>query len=374
MLSVDVEKTFPGFKLKVSFCTEVSALAVFGPSGAGKSTLLHIIAGLIRPDRGEIRLGEKVLYSSEKSINIPPEKRKIGMVFQKPYLFPHLTVKGNLYYGYRPDKQNESVDPHTIIKMLDIEKLLERRTAKLSGGEQQRVALGRALLAAPEFLLLDEPLVGLDQSLKNRIIPYLKRIRYDLGLPFIYVTHTISEMLELTGQVLAMNEGASLDIGNFFEVIHDPLILTLAEQHGFENVLHATVEKVDEDSGLLLADYRGQRLTIPCHTTAETPYKPGNRIFISIRADNLMLTRELPQGISDLSSLKVSVLEVAPVGGRVLVYLKTPNGDNSAISGGKQLVAEITPQGSKTLNPQPGETLFCIINTHSIHFSGSKFR
>jgi molybdate transport system ATP-binding protein len=190
------------------FETAAGVTALFGPSGAGKSTLANMIAGLVAPDRGRITLADDMLFDSERCINVPAHRRRIGYVFQEGRLFPHLTIAANLDYGRRMSRlAPDPVERQRIIALLDIDDLLERRPGKLSGGERQRVAVGRALLMRPRLLVLDEPLASLDTARKREILPYLERLRDEASVPMVYVSHNAGELRRLATQVILLEAG-----------------------------------------------------------------------------------------------------------------------------------------------------------------------
>jgi molybdate transport system ATP-binding protein len=238
VLSIHVARELAHFSLDVQVDCPHIVTAVFGPSGSGKTTLLNLVAGLLRPDRGAISIDGELLFSAAQGIDLPPERRRVGYVFQDDLLCPHLTVRQNLRYGYDllpSGARRFKVD--RIVDLLELQPLLDRRPGLLSGGERQRVALGRAILASPRLLLMDEPLASLDQGLKDRIIPYLRHIRSDLSVPILYVSHSVAEILQLTGQVIVLRQGRVLACGDFFDLAQRPDILPLMEAHGFENAL-----------------------------------------------------------------------------------------------------------------------------------------
>jgi molybdate transport system ATP-binding protein len=208
MLEVDIEKRLGDFFLHARFETGSGVTAVFGPSGAGKTTLVNMISGLVAPDRGRIAIDETVLFDSGRRIDLPPHRRRIGYVFQEGRLFPHLSVRHNLDYGRRmcglpPDGAQIA----RIVGLLEIGALLERRPGRLSGGERQRIAIGRALLMRPRLLLLDEPLASLDVARKREILPYLERLRDEVGVPMVYVSHHAAELRRLATSVVRLAAG-----------------------------------------------------------------------------------------------------------------------------------------------------------------------
>ncbi len=208
MLAVDVAKRLGDFALSACFKSGSGVSAVFGPSGAGKTTLANMIAGLVTPDRGSITLDDTVLFDSERRINLPPHRRQIGYIFQEGRLFPHLSVRQNLDYGRRMrGLPVDGAQHERIIKLLDIGHLLARRPGKLSGGERQRVAIGRALLMRPRLLLLDEPLASLDVARKREILPYLMRLRDEVGVPMVYVSHQAAELRRIATSAVRLEAG-----------------------------------------------------------------------------------------------------------------------------------------------------------------------
>ncbi len=352
MLSIRVKRSLPGFTLEAAVECPYPVTAIFGPSGAGKTTLLDLVAGLLAPDDGEVRLNDRVLFSSETGVNLPPERRRVGYVFQEDLLFPHLTVMENLRYGYDllpPDSRRFEVGP--VVDLMGLSGLLDRRPARLSGGERQRVALGRAILASPELLLMDEPLASLDQELKDRIIPYLRHIRSDLGIPILYVSHSVAEILELTGQVIVLKAGRVIAHGDFFHVVHHPEVLPLAEAHGFENVLPVEVVAQDGARRGCRVRFGNQELRVP---PCDRPV--GSRIFISIRANDIILSRKQPEGLSIRNAMRGRILDMQDVDGKQLVYVDV----------GKRLAVEVTLEALEELGLEVGDPVMCLVKAHSI--------
>ena len=210
MLRVDVRREFPGGSVEATFDAEGGVTALFGPSGAGKSTVVNMLAGLERPQAGRIELEGDVLFDAARRIDIAPERRRVGVVFQEDRLFPHMNVRGNLRYGLRrlpAVRRRIEFDP--LVALLGLGGLLDRRPATLSGGEKQRVAIGRALLASPRLLLMDEPLANLDAGRRAEILPFLDRLREELALPIVYVSHNVDEILRLADTLGVMGDGRS---------------------------------------------------------------------------------------------------------------------------------------------------------------------
>lgn len=210
-LAFDISMQQGGFTLNAADRSRVEVLGLFGPSGAGKTSLLEAIAGIRTPTRGEINVDETTLFSSTRNINIKPRDRRIGYVPQDALLFPHMSVRGNLLFGsHQPSIAGRppAAELHDVAKMLEIEGLLGRGVQGLSGGERQRIALGRALMTHPMLLLMDEPLAAVDRERRERILPYLLRIRRELHVPLVYVTHDESELEQIADRILVIANGS----------------------------------------------------------------------------------------------------------------------------------------------------------------------
>jgi molybdate transport system ATP-binding protein len=221
MIDIQVVKRQGDFQVDAAFQTDNTGItAVFGPSGAGKTSVINMVAGLIRPDKGRIVVQDRVLFDSSLGIDLSPEKRSIGYIFQDGRLFPHLTVHGNLIYGMRLTQQNQRfIGIDQVVDLLGIEYLLERRPAKLSGGEKQRVAIGRALLTSPRLLLMDEPLSSLDEARKDEVMPFVAKLPRAFQIPILYVTHSRVEIQRLADRIVIMEAGKSTAAGDVPEML-----------------------------------------------------------------------------------------------------------------------------------------------------------
>jgi len=215
MIDVDIAQRIGRFALDVKFSVDAPVVGLFGPSGSGKTSVVNAIAGVQRPDRGTIRVNGEVLFDSVKRIDVRPEHRRVGYVFQDALLFPHLDVSANLTYGQRLRAPSQRVihEDH-VVELLGLAALLDRRPRTLSGGERQRVAIGRALLAQPRILLMDEPLASLDQERKLEVLDYIERLRDDLRIPIVYVSHSVEEVKRLADAVVLLSQGRCVAVGD----------------------------------------------------------------------------------------------------------------------------------------------------------------
>ncbi|SMC97434.1 molybdate transport system ATP-binding protein [Desulfocicer vacuolatum DSM 3385] len=216
MIDIDIQRQQGDFQVNARFTGNDSGVtALFGPSGAGKTSIVNMVAGLTPPDAGHIVINERRLFDSSRKINLAPEKRRIGYIFQDGRLFPHLSVKSNLTYGMKQVPVSQRyIEFDTVVELLGIAHLLERRPAKLSGGEKQRVAIGRGLLSSPAMLLMDEPLASLDQDRKLEVLPFIRRMCREFSLPILYVSHSRDEILTLASRVILLRAGQTVESKN----------------------------------------------------------------------------------------------------------------------------------------------------------------
>ena len=250
-IACDIEHRLGNFQLDVHFKAGGGLIALFGRSGAGKSTIVNVIAGLIRPDQGRIEIDGVTLLDTGQGIFVPRHKRRVGYVFQEGRLFPHLTVRQNLLYGQWFAGQGEGhAELDRVVDLLGIAPLLDRRPARLSGGEKQRVAIGRALLASPRLLLMDEPLASLDQERKAEILPYIERLRDQSKVPIVYVSHSITEVVRLASTLVLLSEGSVAAVGPTVEIMQRLDLFPLTGRAEAGAVIEATVERHDERFGL----------------------------------------------------------------------------------------------------------------------------
>lgn len=340
LLEVDVKKSFVDFQCRATFSLASEKCGVFGPSGSGKTTLMHMLAGLERPDDGHIKLNGMTLFDKRAGINRPPEARRVGVVFQHAHLFPHMSVKKNLFYGLkRIPRSRRTIHPDQLIQALQVEPLLDRRVSKLSGGERQRVALGRTILACPHLILLDEPLSGLDGMLKYQIIPHLQRVFAEFSIPMLFISHSLQEMRMMTDRVLVMDNGLIKQQLSTEALARSSLG---SGGRGYSNLLHL---ESPEDLGKLLR-YRWGQVSLMLLKSSN----PAAGQFV-LNSRDILLFRKHPEATSARNMLPCIVRNTYPTDWLVGVELDCQ---------GNTLIAEIVPQSLKELDIRPGSEIVAV--------------
>jgi molybdate transport system ATP-binding protein len=325
---------------------------LFGRSGSGKTTIVDAVAGLLSPDAGRIEVDGRVLLDTEKGICLPPHRRRLGYIFQEGRLFPHLTVRQNLAYGaWFAPRGAPREDKRRVVEMLGLGALLDRRPGALSGGEKQRVAIGRALLAAPRLLLADEPLAALDEARKGEILPYFERLRDEVSVPILYVSHAASEVARLATTVVALEAGSVARQGAAADVLGDPGVTPMGVREAGA-ILTGRVAAHHADGLTEIALPEG-RLLLP-----QIAAKEGREVRVRIEAQDVMLALEAPARISALNVLPATVTELRPgVGPGMLVQLR---------AGGEVLLARVTRRSAEALGLAPGIACFAVVKSVAV--------
>jgi molybdate transport system ATP-binding protein len=306
MIDVAVEKRLGEFQLDARFSAPAAGIvALHGRSGTGKTTLVNAIAGLITPDRGRIVIEDATLYSSDERIDLPSRRRRVGYVFQEGRLFPHFSVRKNLNYGAENGAGEIKFD--AVVALLGIEPLLDRRPGDLSGGEKQRVAIGRALLSQPRILLMDEPLASLDEARKAEIMPFIERLHAELKIPIIYVSHDMDENTRLADTLVLMEAGRVVAVGPVEELTSRLDLQPLTGRYDAGAVIRATVAGHDLSFGLSELAFPGGRLRV-----SRLGLPLGTPVRARIRANDVALALAKPDQISIRNILPAQVIEIAP--------------------------------------------------------------
>jgi molybdate transport system ATP-binding protein len=306
MLHIQVEKHRDGFTLNAEINAPTpGVIALFGRSGCGKSTLINSIAGLLTPDKGRIELNGQLLFDSTTKINVPVEHRRIGYVFQDARLFPHLSIHSNLLYGLRRARGAAVITFDNAVAMLGLQPLLKRRPHQLSGGERQRVALGRALLSSPQLLLLDEPLASLDVARREEVLPYLEKLRDQLALPMVYVSHQFDEVLRLATHVVVIDKGQVAASGSINEISLAPVLREIVGPDAMGAVLDGEVVAYDSKSALADIAVAGGVLRVQAETQV------GTRVRVQLLARDIILATQRPEQLSVRNMLAGKILDIA---------------------------------------------------------------
>lgn len=337
MLRVQITHRAP--HLRVDFSVPAGVTALFGPSGAGKTSVLMAVAGLLRADQAEITLDGQALPQA-------PHRRRIGMVFQEPRLFPHLSLRQNLTYGQRWARPG-GPDLDQVTALLGLDGLLSRPIAALSGGEAQRVSIGRALLSNPAVLLMDEPLSALDATRKAEILPWLESLAETTRLPVLYVSHSMTEIARLARRMVVIDQGQQRAEGALEEILSDPGLVGLIGLSEAGSVIPAMAGPRAAD-GLTEVTTRGGLLYLPLNVA------PGTRLRLRLPAQDILLSRARPQGLSALNILQARILQVTEAEGQALIQLAM---------GEDRFLARLTLRSTRALGLAPGQEIHAVLKT-----------
>jgi molybdate transport system ATP-binding protein len=353
MLDLSLCKRQGDFTLDLAFQVEPSEVtALFGRSGSGKSSLVRLLAGLDRPDGGHIRLGGQTLYDKEAGIDRPAHRRRIGLVFQDSRLLPHYGVRGNLLYGFKRTPAPERfVEFDQVVDILGLGDLLDRRVGALSGGEMQRVAIGRALLASPKLLLMDEPLASLDGARKAELLDYIANLAGHFTLPILYVSHAPEEILRVAARLVLIEGGRKRTEGPVEAVMSRADFAAAAGSRTLVTILEAVIETHEPQRGISRLAWAGRHIDVPHLDLA-----PGSTVRARIPADHVILALKPVEGLSVRNQVPGTVLSLNPAGALVDV----------AIDVGVPLHAELTPDACRELDLAPGKPVTVLIKSAAI--------
>jgi len=353
MLEIDVTRRQGDFSLEMAFTAGAGVTALFGRSGSGKTSLINMVAGLSRPDRGRIAVDGKVLFDSDAGIDLPPEARRLGYVFQEHRLFPHLSVRDNLCFGMkRLPLAERRVSVDHVVAVLGIGHLLDRRPTGLSGGEKQRVAIGRALLASPRILLMDEPLASLDGGRKNDLLPFIAGLSRQFDIPIVYVSHSMEEVLRLADTLALIDAGRLAAIGPVEELLSSPAHASLTGHGEAGSVLAATLTGDESDFGISTLSFPGGALKV-----GRLALPAGTPVRVRIHAQDVAIALAPPVGLSVRNRLTAIVRSVTPINYMVDVMLEC---------GGCSLWSRITAEAQSELSLEPGMTVTALVKSLTI--------
>ncbi|WP_193540186.1 molybdenum ABC transporter ATP-binding protein [Rhodopila globiformis] len=356
-LSIMLRHRFPAMQMDIGFEVPAEGVTVlFGPSGSGKSTIINATAGLLRPDACRIEVGGTVLADTRAGLWLPPERRRVGLVFQDSRLFPHMSVATNLRFGMRRVAPGP-IGFDEVVDLLGIGALLQRRPHTLSGGERQRVGIGRALLAQPHLLLMDEPLASLDAARKTEILPFLTRLKTALKLPIVYVTHALDEVMRLADSLVLIEAGQVVGYGPAPEVAARA-DMPLAQRDDAGAVLPCRVESHDPGRALTRLVDGGVAFLVPL---LDLPVGAACRVRIPAR--EVILAGRPPEAISLHNIVPGTVRRIVADPGRrsVIVEIALPGGG---------LLSRVTPDAIARLALSPGAPVLALIKSTSIEVLG----
>jgi molybdate transport system ATP-binding protein len=350
-LEFDISHRLGTFDIEARFATAGRITAIFGPSGSGKTSVVNMIGGLMRPRRGRIAVDGRVLVDTAAAIFLPSHRRRIGYVFQDARLFPHMTVGQNLRYGrFFAPRSERFARFEDVVELLGIGHLLERRPSLLSGGEKQRVAIGRALLASPRLILMDEPLASLDDARKAEIIPFLERLRDETSVPIVYVSHSVAEVARLADDLVVMDRGRVGAAGPATEILRRLDIMPGEAHSGGGSMLVLEVTGHERRHGLSVLRSSGGEWRLPLVDAGI-----GSKVRVVVRARDVMIATARPDAISALNVIDAVVASIEDHGSAEALVTMT--------SGGDGIVALVTRRSVEMLALRPGLAVHAIVKS-----------
>ena len=356
-LAVNVGRRLGAFALDARFETGPGVTALFGHSGAGKSTIVAMVAGLARPDRGRIALNGRTLFDAAVGADVPARRRNVGVVFQEPRLFPHLSVRRNLLYGRWAGRRTGATSFDVVVALLGLETLLHRSPTALSGGEAQRVAIGRALLADPAVLLMDEPLSQLDGARRAEILPFLERLAHEGGVPILYVSHAVEEVARLADDIVVLSEGKVAAVGRVGDVFGRIDLGPVTGRYQAGSVLTAVIAAQDHSFALTRLKLGEAEISVPAIVG-----EPGLDVRLRVRARDVALALAPVAGTSIRNVVPGVVTAVAlELGAYAEVQVAVA---------GQSLRARLTRRSAVELGLKPGTPVFALIKTVAVEATG----
>ena len=355
-LKFDIKLQRKDFLLNVIAEIENGITGVYGPSGHGKTTLLNVIAGLVKPDSGFIEINGNTVFNSEQKTGIPARNRKVGYVFQDVRLFPHLSVKQNLKYGIK----NESVagvDFNEVVEILKIKHLLHKKPSECSGGEKQRIAIGRALLSGARILMMDEPFSAVDVNLRMSIIPFLHTINSRFHIPMLVVSHDLPDLLSLTTNLLLLKNGNVKALGKFQDLILDEANVELMKGAGLYNVfnLYVFATLPEKNMMLLKSDLNGFQVQALCQSSFQE-MKAGRRTRVLIRPEDVSIALKRVEAISLRNQIEGTIEKIFSKDGFWFCL----------VDSGEKILVEITEASGKNMNLEPGKKVWCLFKSAAL--------
>ena len=356
-VSFEISKHYDNFSLECHATMSYGITALFGPYGSGKTTLLNCITGIDSPDSGRVEVMGSLVYSSDNNTNLPPERRRFGYLVQHTALFPHMNVLSNINYGYKLTRESDRIiRPEKLIDLFQLKSLLHRNIGNLSGGEQRRVGLARALATSPEILILDEPSAFLDWSMRSLMLDYLRTIHEELGTPIIFSSHSLTEILAVAESIIVLADGKILEQGAPTQVFLDPKLSRLAEINSLENLFPAEVHHKTDSNGMTILKIENINLI-----TSDVEFESGEILNVSIKANDIILATDRPGLTSARNITTATVEEITQFEHHALIRLNI----------GIKLFVVITKIALKELKLKHGQRIYAIIQSSNVHCTKS---
>lgn len=350
-LKVDIRYKVAGFELDIAFNATKAITGIFGPSGAGKSTLFNAINGVVKPNDGSIKLNGNTIFSSSKKTNLPLHKRKIGVVFQDFKLFPHLSAKENLLFA-KNAKEGQLFDK--VVEMLNIKRLLGRKPALLSGGEKQRIAIGRAILSQPDILLLDEPFSALDSKIKNEIIDFIKQIPAHFNIPILIISHELSDILQLSSEIILIKDGKILNKGSIYDLFNHKPSIKLLSHSGLKNILELKVGHVDKDKETIcLSSPKSSGKIKVISNDMLANLKSGDDVKFFLAPEDVAISLQAVENVSIQNQIKGRVEDIFYINGKMICM----------VNAGIKIMAEIARASVELLGLEKGKEVWCLFKS-----------
>jgi len=356
IVSADFKLERGAFTAEINCEIDAQVTGIFGPSGAGKTSFLLALAGLQSPNSGIIRIHDKVVFDSSRKIALPPEKRKIGYVFQEGRLFPHLTVAQNLRYGM--NSSSSKFDFDEVVKLLKINKVIDSKISYLSGGEAQRVAIGRAILSGPELLVLDEPFSALDKHLRQHIISLLLPLIQKFNIPVLVISHDLADLLLLTEELLIIQDGRCIGQGNFYNLIADKTVADTFSKSGLINTIEFNIDSTNIKGGMLTLSNAGHTIYAE---SRKDPLIQQQTVTVFLRPEDITLALHKIDDISMQNQLEGTIIKLHSTENKVLCI----------IDHGFKLIAEVTLATKQKMNLNEGDKIWSLFKAAAVKMNGT---
>jgi molybdate transport system ATP-binding protein len=360
VLKADIILKRPGFTLDINCEIRKEITGIFGSSGAGKTTFLQALAGLQIPDSGKISIAGREVFNTERRINLPPEKRRLGFVFQDGRLFPHLSVIRNLKYGMKDN--SDIAFFREVTELLKISDILNSKVSKISGGQAQRVAIGRALLSNPDILVLDEPFSALDKRLRHHIISLLKPLIAKFNLPLLVISHDLSDLLMLSDNLLIIDNGRCIGHGDYYELIAANETMTALNSAGLVNAIDLKIEYIDGKKGLMMLSH-GNRKIFAESWLSEERFLENNRVNVVLRPEDITLASHKISDISIQNQLE----------GKIEKLITTKNKVLCVVDCGFKLISEVSLATKQKMKLEEGKGIWCLFKAAAVKLNAPDF-